>query len=101
MARTLMDEYKTSPRFWAEAVNTARHSINSLYLHPLLKKTPYELLTNKKSTVSYFIRVFGCKCYILRKGKRLFKFEAKSVVGIFLVIPLTPMPIEFLTPPQN
>ena len=83
MARTLLDEYKTSPRFWAEAVNTACHSINRLYLHPLLKKTPYELLTNKKPTVSYF-RVFGCKCYILKKGQRLSKFEAKSDVGIFL-----------------
>ena len=83
MARTLLEESKTSPRFWAEAVNTACHSINRLYLHPLLKKTPHELLTNKKPTVSYF-RVFSCKCYILRKDKRLTKFEAKSDVGICL-----------------
>jgi hypothetical protein len=83
MARTLLSEYKTPARFWAEAVNTACHNINRLYLHPLLKKTPYELLTNKKPNVSYF-RVFGCKCYILKKGKRLSKFESKSDEGIFV-----------------
>jgi transposase InsO family protein len=33
MARTMLDEYKTSDRFWAEAINTACYSINWLYLH--------------------------------------------------------------------
>jgi transposase InsO family protein len=28
MARTMLDEYKTSDRFWAEAVNTACYAIN-------------------------------------------------------------------------
>ena len=47
MARTMLDEYKTSDRFWAEAINTACYSINRLYLHRILKKTSYELLTGK------------------------------------------------------
>jgi transposase InsO family protein len=58
MARTMLDEYKTSDRFWAEAINTACYAINCLYLHRILKKTSYELLTGKKPNVSYF-RVFG------------------------------------------
>jgi transposase InsO family protein len=58
MARTMLDEYKTSERFWAEAVNTACYAINRLYLHRILKETSYELLTGKKPIVSYF-RVFG------------------------------------------
>jgi transposase InsO family protein len=33
MARTMLDEYKTPDRFWAEAINTACYSINRLYLH--------------------------------------------------------------------
>jgi transposase InsO family protein len=33
MARTMLDEYKTSVRFWVEAINTAFYSINRLYLH--------------------------------------------------------------------
>jgi transposase InsO family protein len=64
MARTMLDEYKTSNRFWVEAVNTACHATNRLYLHKLLKKTPYELITSNKQNVSYF-RVFESKCYVL------------------------------------
>jgi transposase InsO family protein len=33
LARTMLDEYKTSDRFWVEAVNTACYAINRLYLH--------------------------------------------------------------------
>jgi transposase InsO family protein len=44
MVRTMLDEYKTPVRFWAEAINTVCYSINRLYLHRILKKTSYELL---------------------------------------------------------
>jgi transposase InsO family protein len=54
MARTMLDEYKTSDRFWAEAVDTTCHTTNRLYLQKLLKKTSYELLTGNKPSVSYF-----------------------------------------------
>jgi transposase InsO family protein len=33
MARTMLEKYKTSDHFWAEAINTACYSINRLYLH--------------------------------------------------------------------
>jgi hypothetical protein len=83
MARTMLDEYKTLDRFWAEAINTAYYSINRLYLHRILKKTSYELLTSKKPNVSYF-RVFGSKCFILVKRGRKFKFAPKAVEGFLL-----------------
>jgi hypothetical protein len=86
MARTMLDEYKTSDRFWAEtaeAVNTACYAINRLYLHQILKKTSYELLTGKKPNVSYF-RVFGSKCFILVKRGRKSKFAPKVVEGFLL-----------------
>jgi transposase InsO family protein len=54
MARTMLDEYKTSDQFWAETINTACHATNRLYLHKLIKKTSYELLTSNKPNVSYF-----------------------------------------------
>ena len=54
MARTMLDEYKTSKHFWAEAVETACHATNRLYLHKLLGKTAYELLTGNKPHVGYF-----------------------------------------------
>jgi hypothetical protein len=64
-------------------VNTACHAINRLYLHRLLKKTSYELLTGNKPNVSYF-RVFGRKCYILVKKGRHSKFAPKAVEGVLL-----------------
>jgi transposase InsO family protein len=54
MARTMLDEYKTSDRFWAEAINTTCHVTNCLYIHKLIKKTSYELLIGNKPNVSYF-----------------------------------------------
>jgi hypothetical protein len=83
MARTMLDEYKTPDRFWAEAINTACYSNSRLYLHRILKKTSYELLTDKKPNVSYF-RVFGSKCFILIKRGRKSKFAPKVVEGFLL-----------------
>jgi transposase InsO family protein len=82
MARMMLGEFKTPERFWSEAVNTACHAINRLYLHRLLKKTSYELLTGNKPNVSYF-RVFGSKCYILVKKGRHSKFAPKAVEGFY------------------
>jgi hypothetical protein len=76
----MLDEYKTPDRFWVEAINTACYTINRLYLHRILKKTSYELLTGKKPNVSYF-RVFGSKCFILVKRGRKSKFAPKAVEG--------------------
>jgi transposase InsO family protein len=53
MERTMVDEYNTSGQFWAEAINTTCHATNRLYLHKLLEKTSYELLTGNKPNVSY------------------------------------------------
>ena len=83
MARTMLGEFKTPECFWTEAVNTACHAINRVYLHRLLKKTSYELLTGNKPNVSYF-RVFGSKCYILVKKGRNSKFAPKAVEGFLL-----------------
>jgi transposase InsO family protein len=83
MARTMLDEYKTPNRFWTEAINTACYFINRLYLHRILKKTSYELLTGKKPNVSYF-RVFGSKCCIFIKRGRNSKFAPRAVEGFLL-----------------
>jgi hypothetical protein len=83
MARTMLGEFKTPKRFWSEAVNTACHAINRLYLHRLPRKTSYELLTGNKPNVSYF-RVFGSKYYILVKKVRHSKFPPKAVEGFLL-----------------
>jgi hypothetical protein len=78
-----LDEYKVSDQFWAEAINTACHAINRLYLHKILNKTAYELLLSKKPNVSYF-RVFGSKCFILNKKPKNSKFAPKVDEGFLL-----------------
>jgi transposase InsO family protein len=64
MARTMLDEYKTPDRFWAEAINTACYSINRLYLHRILKKTSYELLTGK-SPMFHILESLGVNALLL------------------------------------
>jgi hypothetical protein len=83
MARTMLAEFKSPYNFWAEAISTACHASNRLYLRKEISKTPYEILTGNKPNISYF-RVFGCKCFYLIKGVRLSKFESKALEGIFV-----------------
>jgi hypothetical protein len=82
-ARTMLDEYKTPDIFWAEAIDTACHAINRLYLHKYLGKTPYKITTGNKPKVHYF-RVFGSKCFILNKKTKISKFTAKVDEGFLL-----------------
>jgi transposase InsO family protein len=55
IARTMLGEFKTPKRFWPEAVNTTCHTINRVYLHRLVKKTSYGLLTANKPNVHIFV----------------------------------------------
>lgn len=72
--------------FLAEAVNTACYFINRCMSRSLLEKTPYELLNEKKSKLTY-LRTFGCKGFILNNGNEaLGKFDAKSDEGIYWVL---------------
>jgi hypothetical protein len=82
MARTMLDEHRTPRRFWAEEVNTACYVSNMIYLRVHKKKTCYELMHGRTPKVSHF-HVFGCKCFVLKKGKKVDKFEDRSVDGIF------------------
>jgi transposase InsO family protein len=82
-ARTMLDEYKTPDSFWAEAINTACHAANRLYLHKYLNKTPHEIITDKKPSVHYF-RVFRCKCFILNKKPKASKFASKVDEGFLI-----------------
>jgi hypothetical protein len=73
----MLDEYKISDQFWTEVINMACHATNRIYLHKLLKKTSFELLTGNRSNVSYFW-VFRSKCYILQKRLKSSKFASKT-----------------------
>jgi hypothetical protein len=73
MAPTMLDEHRTPRRYWEEAVNTACHVGNRIFLRTFLNKTCYELMHGRAPRVSHF-RAFGCWFFILKKG-RLDKFE--------------------------
>jgi hypothetical protein len=60
----------------------------------MMEKTSYELLNGRKPNIAYFW-VFGYKCYILKKGTRLRKFEKKCDEDSCLVTPLQGRHIEF------
>jgi hypothetical protein len=79
----MLDEYKTPTNFWVEAVNTACHAINRLYLHKIKKKTTYELLIGDKPKVHYF-RVFRSNYFILNKKSKSSKFAPKVDEGFML-----------------
>jgi transposase InsO family protein len=71
MARTMLDEYKTLDWFWAEAINTACSSINRLYLHRILKKTSYELLTGKSPMFHILESLVANALFLLKKVENL------------------------------
>jgi hypothetical protein len=83
MARTMLAEFKSLYNFWAEAINTTCHATNQLYLCKGLNKTLYEILTGNKPNIKYFW-VFGYKCFYLKKGVHLSKFDSKPLEGIFV-----------------
>jgi hypothetical protein len=84
----MLFEHRTLRRFWAEAVNTACYVSNRIYLKVHNKKTCYELMHGRTPKVSHF-HGLGCNSFALKKGKKLDKFKARSVDGIFLVMHLT------------
>jgi hypothetical protein len=80
MARTMLDEHRTPRKFWAEAINTACYVSNRIFLRAFLHKTSYELWFERQPRVDH-LRVFGCRCFVLKDGK-LDKFESRSSDGI-------------------
>jgi hypothetical protein len=82
MACVTIHSRNLAQHFRGEAINTACHIINRVYLRPETNKSPYEIWRGKKP-VKYF-KTFGSKCYILRDRENLWKFDSKSDEGIFL-----------------
>ena len=83
MARVMIHSKDLPRHFWGEAVSTACHIINRVYLRPETTMSPYEIWKGRKPTVKYF-RVFGSPCYILQDRENLGKFDTKSDEGTFL-----------------
>jgi hypothetical protein len=82
MARTMLDEHRTSRHFWTDAISTACYISNRIFLRSILHLTPFELHFGRKSSVSHF-RPFGYKCFVLKCGN-LDKFESRPFDGILV-----------------
>ncbi|GJT23543.1 retrovirus-related pol polyprotein from transposon TNT 1-94 [Tanacetum coccineum] len=66
-----------------EAVATACYTQNSSLIRLCYKKTPYELLHDRKPDLSY-LYVFGALCYLTNDSGDLGKLKAKADAGIFI-----------------
>jgi hypothetical protein len=82
MARTMLDEHRTSRHFWGDAISTACYISNQIFLRSILNLTLFELHFGHKSSISY-LKPFGCKCFVLKHGN-LDKFESHSSDSILL-----------------
>ncbi|GJY18166.1 retrovirus-related pol polyprotein from transposon TNT 1-94, partial [Tanacetum coccineum] len=82
-ARTMLIFSKAPLFLWAEAVATACYTQNRSLIHTLHNKTPYELVHDKKSDLS-FLRIFGALYYPTNDSEDLGKLKAKADIGFFV-----------------
>ncbi|GJU05512.1 integrase, catalytic region, zinc finger, CCHC-type containing protein [Tanacetum coccineum] len=82
-ARTMLIFSKAPMFLWAEAVATACYIKNRSLIHTRHKKTPYELVHDKKPDLTFF-RVFGALCYPTNDSEDLGKLQPTADIGIFV-----------------
>lgn len=76
-ARTMLAISNLPMHFWAEAVSTACFTQNRTIINKRLNKTAYEIINNRKPNIR-FLRVFGCRCFVMNDRDTLGKFEKKA-----------------------
>ena len=69
-ARMMLAYSKLPMSLWAEAVSTACFTQNRSIIHKRFNKTPYEIINNRIPNLK-FLRVFGCRCYILNDREQI------------------------------
>nr|GFA57405.1 retrovirus-related Pol polyprotein from transposon TNT 1-94 [Tanacetum cinerariifolium] len=67
----------------AEAITTACFTKNCSVIHKRFDKTPYELMNKRKPNIK-FLRVFGCRCYLLNDYEDVGKLKTKGDIGVFV-----------------
>ncbi|GJW58482.1 retrovirus-related pol polyprotein from transposon TNT 1-94 [Tanacetum coccineum] len=82
-ARTMLIFSKAPLFLWAEVVATACYTQNRSLIHTLHDKTPYELMHDKKSDLS-FLYIFGVFCYPTNDSEDPGKLKAKADIGFFV-----------------
>lgn len=82
-ARCMLIDARMPERFWAEAVYTANYLANRSPCSSIDNMTPFEKWVKRIPKIRHF-HIFGCKAFVLKKGKKKRKFEARSTAGIFI-----------------
>ena len=67
-ARTLMMEKNVALKYWREVVSTAVYTLNRVQIKKGTNVTPFKLWYGHSPNVKN-LKVFGCKCYILKETR--------------------------------
>eukprot|EP00253_Pinus_taeda_P029140 PITA_29140 len=82
-ARSMLSGAGLRQEFWSEAVDTACYLVNISHSSTLEDKTPQEVWTGKKPSLSC-LRVFGCDAYVHAPKEKRTKLDSKSKKCIFI-----------------
>eukprot|EP00253_Pinus_taeda_P022168 PITA_22168 len=82
-ARSMSSGAELGQEFWEEAVDTACYLVNRSPSSALEDKTPQEVWTGKKPSLSH-LRVFGCDAYVHVPKEKRTKLDSKSEKCIFI-----------------
>nr|GFA49000.1 hypothetical protein [Tanacetum cinerariifolium] len=82
-ARTMLIFSRALLFLWAEAIATACFTQNRSIIHRRFKKTPYELINDRKPDI-LFLHVFGALCYPKNDREDIGKLGAKGDIVFFI-----------------
>ncbi|WVZ88337.1 hypothetical protein U9M48_034871 [Paspalum notatum var. saurae] len=97
LARSMLDEYSTSEKFWDEDINIACYASNRLYPHRLLDKTPYELLNGKKNPISHISRCLDANAISTRSANTWVSSKGVVILVSYLVTHQSPKHTAYST----
>ena len=83
MVRSMMDHVDLPKTFWGYTLMTTIYLLNRVPMKAI-STTPYEVLTSKKSLISY-LKIWGCPAYV--KSTISDKLDAKSDKCLFIGYP--------------
>jgi hypothetical protein len=82
-SRSMLSGVRVRQEFWAEAVGTACYLVNRSPSSTLDDKTPHEVWTGKKPSLTH-LRVFGCDAYVHVPKENMSKLDKKDEKCIFI-----------------
>ncbi|GJV52282.1 retrovirus-related pol polyprotein from transposon TNT 1-94 [Tanacetum coccineum] len=83
VAQTMLIYVKAHLFLWTDVVATACYTQNRSIIRRRHRKTPYELLHDRKPDLSY-LYVFGALCYPNNDSEDFGKLQSKADIGIFI-----------------